>query len=584
MKRMYAQVLSMIGALMVLTGCAGAGGAAPASADRTVHEKSLERDEISRDNVTDPLADDSSLEEPVTRTVDVDAKRGQQSGLRAGSVDDNKQFNRFNAFLEEKKTQVAAYPLPVQERIMLKVTDAAGASLANARISVSTGGKKLCGGRTYADGTFLFFPREYPDAYSSYRVDVAAGGKTKTVSLDRQGQREVLVALDLRRENRQQVPLDIVFILDTTASMAEEINRLKTTIEIIYSNLVYFPSQPIVRFGLVLFRDRGDDYVVHMLPLTGDLSRFQAFLNKVEAAGGGDWPEDLQEALVQSIRSIEWNPDGIRMAFIITDAQPHLDYGQQYTYVSAVHDAREKGVKIFSIGTGELPLSGEYVLRQIAQYTYAKYLFLTYGERSDSEGGRLGSVSHHVGENYQTDKLEALIIQLAREELSHLTSRPLEPEEEYFQATRVDTERKTETLKKLFDMAISQLADYSSLKMKPGTRASIIPFVPGAGDLVATGEYFTEQAVLSLAADKAFTLVERENLQKVLAELEFQLSDLADESKAARLGKLLGAEVLVMGKLYRVQANYEIFLKLVRVETAEILSVIKVKIDGGLGL
>ena len=78
-----------------------------------------------------------------------------------------------------------------------------------------------------------------------------------------------------------------------------------------------------------------------MATLTGDLSRFQTFLGKVEAAGGGDWPEDLQEALSQSIRSIEWNPDGIRMAFIITDAQPHLDYGQRYTYVSAVHDARE---------------------------------------------------------------------------------------------------------------------------------------------------------------------------------------------------------------------------------------------------
>ncbi len=111
-----------------------------------------------------------------------------------------------------------------------------------------------------------------------------------------------------------------------------------------------------------------------------------------------------------------------------------------------------------------------------------------------------------------------------------------------------------------------------------------MPLVPGAADLAAVSEYFTEQSVLSLAGNRAFALVERENLQKVLRELEFQLSDLADESKAARLGKMLGAEVLVMGKVYPVKENYEIFVKLVRVETAEILSVIKVKIDKALGL
>jgi curli biogenesis system outer membrane secretion channel CsgG len=90
--------------------------------------------------------------------------------------------------------------------------------------------------------------------------------------------------------------------------------------------------------------------------------------------------------------------------------------------------------------------------------------------------------------------------------------------------------------------------------------------------------------VLSLAANASFTLVERENMQKVIQELEFQLSDLADESKAARVGKMRGAEVLVMGKGYMVKDNYEIFIKLVRVETAEILSVLKVKIDKALGL
>ncbi len=64
---------------------------------------------------------------------------------------------------------------------------------------------------------------------------------------------------------------------------------------------------------------------------------------------------------------------------------------------------------------GGLDLGGEYVLRQISQYTYGTYIFLTYGERGESEGGVAGSVSHHTGANYQTDRLEAIIIRLARQ-------------------------------------------------------------------------------------------------------------------------------------------------------------------------
>jgi len=71
---------------------------------------------------------------------------------------------------------------------------------------------------------------------------------------------------------------------------------------------------------------------------------------------------------------MSWNRDGIRLVFVITDAPPHLDYGQKYTYVNAAGDAKKQGIKIFSVGTGGLDLAGEYVLRQIAQYTSGRYI------------------------------------------------------------------------------------------------------------------------------------------------------------------------------------------------------------------
>ena len=46
----------------------------------------------------------------------------------------------------------------------------------------------------------------------------------------------------------------------------------------------------------------------------------------------------------------------------------------------------------------------------------------------------------------------------------------------------------------------------------------------------------------------------------------------------------MGAELLIIGRLYSTTEGYELFLKLLRVETGEVLSVTKAIIDKALGL
>ena len=506
------------------------------------------------------------------------------SGLQAGFADDNKQFNYFVNFLAEYAGEVPHLPIPVEERIIIKVTDSAGKPVPNADVRVSADGALLAAGRTYADGTFLFFPSEHPASMTSYSAAVTALRESRSVVFARAGKRQVEVKTQAARPAYQNVPLDILFILDTTGSMGEEIQRLKTTIEIINLNLAALSSRPKVRFGLVLYRDQGDEYTTEVVPLTEDLASFKKSLEGVRADGGGDDPEDLQSALRDAMREIRWNPDGVRMAFVITDAAPHLDYGADYTYVDASHDARKAGIKIFSVGTGGLDITGELPLRQISQYTYAKYIFLTYGEQGESGGGAPGSVSHHTGSNFQTDKLEAIIIRFAREELANLTDQPLTDEGDWFQASRTGGEEKAETLAKLFDMAISQIVDYASFRIPTGTSVAALPIVPQSDGLAADAEYFSEQAVLSLARNRTFSMVERKDLQAVLKELELQMSGIADEANAARVGKILNSEMLLTSRMFDRKEGYEVFVKLLRVETGEILSVTKLVIDKSLGL
>jgi len=506
------------------------------------------------------------------------------SGLKAGFADDNKQFNYFVDFLRKYAPQVQHYPLPIEERIILKVKDKDDKSIANAGITIYDGQQRLCGGKTYADGTFLFFPSEHAPALSRYRAVVACQQGREELTIDRQGPRELTVRFDRSRIVAARTPLDILFVMDTTGSMGEEINRLKNTIEIINLNLTSLSSRPLIRFGMVLYKDRGDAYVTRVIPLTEDLEKFRAELNRVQAGGGGDNPEDLQSALKDGIEKISWHPDAIRLCYIITDAAAHLDYGQTYTYVNAVHDAREMGLKMFTIGTGGLDISGEYLLRQISQYTYAKYIFLTYGERGEAEGGKEGSVSHHTGANFQTDKLESIIIRFTKEELSYLSDQPLTDGDAYFQAVSRDDEKKDDTLQKLFAQATAQLIDYSSLHIDPGTPASLIPFLPAKPEATANAEYFTEQMGFSLSKIKTFRMVERKDMQKIFDELKLQGTGIVDDRSAAAAGKLMGARMIIVGKLYLAEDNYELFLKLLRVETGEVLAVNKLKIDRKLGL
>lgn len=505
------------------------------------------------------------------------------SGLKAGFADDNKQFNYFIDFLTKYAQNVRHYNINIRERIIIKAVDEKKKPLHNAHISVFANDMLLAKGLTHSDGSFLFFPSEYGNAVKEFKAEVAYQQHKSVFTFERKGKRDVVFQLPVARHVPARVALDIVFVFDTTGSMGEEIERLKRTIELIYLNLSSMQGKPRVRFGMVLYKDRGDEYITRMVPLTENLNDFQSALNEVEADGGGDLEEDLQSALHDLLYQMQWGNNAIRMGFIITDAPPHLDYGQSFTYAHAVKSAREKGLKIFSVGTGGLDIKGEYVLRQISQYTGGKYIFLTYGEKGESEGGREGSVSHHTGANFQTDKLESIIIRFARDELNNVLDKKIEADE-HFSAKKVDYEKNEETLRTLFGMAASQLVDYSSLNLQIKTPTSILPIEPSDPSLKTTAEYFGEQLAFSLAKSEIFALVERKNLQGILKELELSMTGLSDEANAAKVGKLLGAKLLVAGKLYRKKNEYELFLKLVRVETAEVLSMTKARLEFGLGL
>lgn len=80
-----------------------------------------------------------------------------------------------------------------------------------------------------------------------------------------------------------------------------------------------------------------------------------------------------------------------------------------------------------------------------------------------------------------------------------------------------------------------------------------------------------DMLVSDLAASGAFSIVEREELQKVLQEQELALSGLVDEQSAPRIGKLLGANLLVVGSYIYKGTDLRFDAKAVEVESGTVV-------------
>ncbi len=497
------------------------------------------------------------------------------SGLKAGAADDNLQFSAFLRFLAE--TEVPGPRRDLSERWIITVRDRNGAPVANAKLQAFDGEQLLVERTSYADGRALLFPSEHPQLRSPRaRLVVRAGAEERRVALGVGGRLAQEIRLEQARKAPVTVPLDVVFVLDTTASMGDEIERIKQSIDEIRLQISQAEPRPDVRFGLVLYRDQGDEDPIQVVPLTADVARFWAALRRVEAGGGGDTPEDVQSALEALVTRLSWRSEGVRLAFLIGDAPPHFDYGQTYTYQSASAEAARRGIKIVTIGCSGLDQVGEAVWRQIAQYTSGPFVFLTRGESGDSEGSA-SSVSHHVGSNWLSGNLDALIVKTIKFELSNYGERGAPRPEDYFEASASAELGGGDVLDELFQQSVSQLLDYALMEVAPATPTMLLPITARARPLKRSAEILDQRLAVALGRSNRFRLIERDGaaLDEALAQ---QFKAGFDESKAVELGKRVPARLAIVSELDRGGGRLQVLLRLVKLETGEVLSVSMLKI------
>ncbi|SDG07768.1 VWA domain-containing protein [Epilithonimonas hungarica] len=202
-------------------------------------------------------------------------------------------------------------------------------------------------------------------------------------------------------------PLDLVFVVDATGSMGDEINYLKSelldVLEKVESNL----KNTNVRYGSVFYRDNGDEYVTRKFDFSNNAENLINFIKKQDADGGGDTPEAVVEAMESSIDRLDWsNENSTKIMFLLLDAPPHLSDGNIEKLHQKIKSASEKGITIIPIAASDTDKQTEYLMRTFALLTNGTYTFLT----NDS-----GIGNNHIkptASEYEVEKLNDLLLRL----------------------------------------------------------------------------------------------------------------------------------------------------------------------------
>ncbi len=343
---------------------------------------------------------------------------GPAAPLMAGEVDDNAQWDDYLLYLQNYAGP-AALPLDVSSRYHIWVTNDLGHPVVGAPVKISANGQEVTTLRTHSDGRVYFFPHAYPIQATVYQLNVTLNGQSDIRTLDTAtAQPDLYIAHLWADLTPPAAELDILFLLDTTGSMTDEIAQLTDNIRTISAQIDALPVQPDVRFALVAYRDQEDVYVTQVFDFTPDIDAFAATLSQLSASGGGDYPEDLNEALWQAIHQPTWRlGSSVSLIFLVADAPPHLDYGQENHYAAAAIETAETGIKIYPIASSGLDVQGEYIFRQLAQFSGGRFIFLTYG----AEGaGSPGSETSMNVTGYTVSALDQLVVQIVQDELAFL--------------------------------------------------------------------------------------------------------------------------------------------------------------------
>ncbi|MBL7943348.1 MAG: T9SS type A sorting domain-containing protein [Flavobacteriales bacterium] len=203
--------------------------------------------------------------------------------------------------------------------------------------------------------------------------------------------------------------VDILWCVDATGSMGDEIDYLKAELQDIIAGSSDRNPELDIRTGSVFYRCQGNSFTTRKSPFTKDIAVTSQFIRQQSAEEGG--VEAVEIAMDEAINQFDWRKEArAKIMFMVLDECP----GREAEVIARVHEAARsasaKGIRIVPLVSSGVDFSDdkslEYLMRSLALATNGTYAFLT-----DHSG--IGSSHTAPSTNkYKVEKLNALLLRI----------------------------------------------------------------------------------------------------------------------------------------------------------------------------
>ncbi len=224
-------------------------------------------------------------------------------------------------------------------------------------------------------GNAYLFPKT-GETDSISRVEVTYNGVNTVVNYTYTTETNT-VDIDVDTTNSHEDVIEIMFVVDTTGSMGDEITFLKVELDNVISEVSRLNPNSVIKLALLFYRDTGDTYVTRYFDFTTDIEAQQIILGIQNAIGGGDFPEAVSTALYEAVNKNWSDENSTKLIFHVLDAPPHDTQESMTKYTEALKIASENGISIIPVASSGIDKYTEYLLRNEAMLTGGTYIFLT---------------------------------------------------------------------------------------------------------------------------------------------------------------------------------------------------------------
>ncbi|GHV96726.1 hypothetical protein AGMMS50293_30460 [Spirochaetia bacterium] len=117
------------------------------------------------------------------------------------------------------------------------------------------------------------------------------------------------------------------------------------------------------------------------------------------------------------------------------------------------------------------------------------------------------------------------------------------------------------------DAAIREASDYLDSNVPGGNKIVILNV---QSDSAALSDYIIDELIANAVNDRNFPVVDRQQLDAIRSELNFQWAGEVDDNSAQEIGKMVGAQTIVSGAISKVGNNYRMRIRALEVQTAQV--------------